>query len=371
MYVCAPKAARYREMSMQQHQKTMNRRGFVQAATAAASALAAAPLSAAAKPDAGPKIGLYSVTYLGVWYRGDALTLEQVIDRAKKFGYDGVEIDGKRPHGDPLDWPTWKCRDIRRYAEGRGIDLYAVAGNNDFSSPIPEHREAAILYMRELLRMAADMQIPLVRVFCGWPGVTKVPEGGARYDVAGQIWASAHKEFSAEQTWDWCRAALQETARYAGDHGITLALQNHPPVIGSYRDMLRMVKEVGTPNFKVCFDARLEQEMNPADVLRATREIGSLQVLNHYGNEYEEVDGKIVRKWEELAVPKVEALFDIGYNGYMGFELCHTLPVTNGQTVGIEFADKNALLAARSMRELVVETRKKRTEIPATPATRG
>ncbi|MBI3697300.1 MAG: sugar phosphate isomerase/epimerase, partial [Acidobacteria bacterium] len=45
------------------------------------------------------KIGLYSITYLGVWYRGPALTLEQLIDRARKYGYDGVEIDGKRPHG--------------------------------------------------------------------------------------------------------------------------------------------------------------------------------------------------------------------------------------------------------------------------------
>ena len=51
------------------------------------------------------KLGLYSITYLGVWYDGPALTIEQVIDRSKTFGYDGVEIDGKRPHGNPLDLP--------------------------------------------------------------------------------------------------------------------------------------------------------------------------------------------------------------------------------------------------------------------------
>ena len=66
---------------------------------AAVSAAQAAP----AKTDAQLKLGLYSITYLGVWYSGAALTIEEVIDRAKKFGYDGVEIDGKRPHGDPLD----------------------------------------------------------------------------------------------------------------------------------------------------------------------------------------------------------------------------------------------------------------------------
>ena len=40
------------------------------------------------------KIGLYSITYLGCWYRGEALTLPELIRTAKDFGYDGVEIDG-------------------------------------------------------------------------------------------------------------------------------------------------------------------------------------------------------------------------------------------------------------------------------------
>jgi len=90
---------------MPQEHERMNRRDFTRAAAVAAGVLGARQLSAAEKPEAGPKIGLYSITYLAVWYRGDALTLEQVIDRAKKFGYDGVEVDGKRPHGDPLDMP--------------------------------------------------------------------------------------------------------------------------------------------------------------------------------------------------------------------------------------------------------------------------
>ena len=51
------------------------------------------------------KLGLYSITYLGVWYRGRALTIEELIERAREYGYEGVEIDGKRPHGNPLDLP--------------------------------------------------------------------------------------------------------------------------------------------------------------------------------------------------------------------------------------------------------------------------
>src|SRR5579884_2879035 len=128
----------------------MNRRDFARSAALAATALGAKSLFAAERSGAAPKVGLYSITYQGLWYRGDALTLEQVVDRAKDYGYDGVEIDGKRPHGNPLDMPRERCRQISRYAHDKGIEIYAVAANNDFSSPIPEHRESQLVYMREL-----------------------------------------------------------------------------------------------------------------------------------------------------------------------------------------------------------------------------
>ena len=44
---------------------------------------------------------------------------------------------------------------------------------------------------------------------------------------------------------------------------------------------------------------------------------------------------------------------EIGYNGYIGYELCHQLPVVNGQTVDIEYAHENAKLAAEFMRNLI------------------
>jgi len=148
---------------------TLTRRNFARTAAMSASmvpAVQAGPTKSAAPPksEAGVKLGLYSITYLGVWYNGAALTVEEVIDRAKKFGYDGVEIDGKRPHGDPLDLSKYQCRTILRHAEAQGIEIYAVAGNNDFSSPIPEYREAQLVYMRELIRMTADLDVKVPRV---------------------------------------------------------------------------------------------------------------------------------------------------------------------------------------------------------------
>lgn len=202
------------------------------------------------------KIGLYSITYLGIWYRGEALTLPQLIKKAKQFGYDGIQIDGKRPHGNPLDWPRDRCRELRAMADGEGIEIHAVAANNDFSCPAPEVREAQICYVRELIRMTADLGAKHVRVFLAWWGVTLHPQL-ANYDIMENLWPIVHEKFSAEEIWGWCREGLIECARYAGEHGITLALQNHRPVIKDYRDVLRMVKEVGSPHLKVCLDAPL------------------------------------------------------------------------------------------------------------------
>ena len=86
------------------------------------------------------KLGLYSITYLGIWYRGEPLTLPELITTAKRFGYDGIEIDGKRPHGNPLDWPARRCKELRSIADGEGIEILAVAANNDFSCPAGEVR---------------------------------------------------------------------------------------------------------------------------------------------------------------------------------------------------------------------------------------
>lgn len=309
------------------------------------------------------KVGLYSITYLGIWYRGEALTLPALVKTARSFGYDGIEIDGKRPHGNPLDWPASRCRELRTLADGEGIEIHAVAANNDFSSPAPEVREAQICYLRELIRMTADFGAKNLRVFLAWWGITKHPQL-ATYDIMEGLWPVVHEKFSPEEIWGWCREALVECARYAGEAGVTLALQNHRPVIKDYTDVLRMVKEVNSPHLKVCLDAPLMRDKSPQAMRRAAQAVGALQVLSHFGGEYERQpdgtvrgvdrhDGVIQGVTGQYYRDFVRAMREIGYQGYISYELCHQLPVVNGQTVGLEFAHENARLAAQFMREII------------------
>jgi len=193
-------------------------------------------------------------------------------------------------------------------------------------------------------------------------GVTRHPKL-ANYDIPKALWPIIHEKFSDEEIWGWCRDALVECARYAGDAGVTLALQNHRPIIKDHHDVLRMVKEVGSPHLKVCLDAPLMPDRSTAAIRQAAQHVGPLQVLSHFGGEFERradgtirgfdvMDGVVRGDTNQYYRDFVRSMHDIGYRGYLSYELCHTLPVKNGQTVDISYAHQNAQLAAEFMREL-------------------
>lgn len=339
-----------------QRRAVMERREFVGAlaATAAMVKPAVRGLPKLPEPASSPgmKVGLYSITFLGIWYQGDALTLEELIRRARRYGYDGVELDGKRPHADPLDMPASRCRELRRMADGEGIEIFGVAANNDFSSPIPEHRECQICYVRELIRVTSDLGAKTLRVFFAWPGVTKRRQQIAQYEIAQRIWQFTHEPFTAEEAWGWCRDGLTECARYAADAGVTLALQNHEPVTTNHHDVLRMVREVGSPALKVSLDPWGLPVKTPEYIREAARDVGRLQVLCHFGGVYQRgPDGRVTG--ESHFRPFVAAMKEIGYQGYMSYELCG--PPRGAETLGIERAEMNAQLAAEFMRGLIQE----------------
>lgn len=336
--------------------ETISRREFVGASLAATAGVLSTSKLALGEPDKRPgpsqmKVGLYTITYLGIWYRGGALPLKDVIKRARQYGYDGLEIDGKCPHGHPLVMSKDGCNELRKIADGEGVEIYGLAGNNDFSSPVTEHREAQVLYMRELIRCASELGARTARVFLAWPGVTQHPQL-ASYEQSRVMWEAVHKGYSDEEIWGWCRDGMTKCAGFASDYGVTLALQNHTPVIRDHKDVLRMVQEVNSPNLKVSLDAYIMPDKSPQAIRQAALDVGPLQALCHFGGEFKrEADGSV--KGPDYYPVFVQAMHEIGYQGYLGYELCHELPKVNGQTVGIEFADQCAEAAAVYMRGLI------------------
>lgn len=109
---------------------------------------------------------------------------------------------------------------------------------------------------------------------------------------------------------------------------------------------------------------------------KAVADVGALQAQSHFGGEYDRPTpgGPWIRpitraEWgkpyerpgnwnDNFYLPFIEALLETGYRGSIGYELCHTLPIVNGQTVGIDFVDKNARFALEFIRETIAEAKR-------------
>ena len=103
------------------------------------------------------KIGIYSVTYRGVWYRGEALNVFSLMRLAKQQGWEGVEFDAERPHAAPMDLRPDDRKRLRGLSQELELPITAIAPNCDLSSPVPTQREAMICYVRECIKLAHDL----------------------------------------------------------------------------------------------------------------------------------------------------------------------------------------------------------------------
>ncbi|MHC1787780.1 MAG: sugar phosphate isomerase/epimerase family protein [Christensenellales bacterium] len=311
------------------------------------------------------KVGLYSISCSGVWFKDrPPLSVEEFIDTAKRYGYDGVEIDLKRPHGSPLDLDERRCREIAAYAASQGLEICAAAANNNFATILPEQMEAELLMVREQIKVTRWLGAPVLRLFAAWRGVVK-RDGIGTYEVTahpGYFGALQHELFQN------ILAAFRECAKWAQEAGIMLALQNHHPIIESYEDMLTFVRLVDSPNFQCCLDAPCcgwtEKTQSAHYLTEAVHKVGHLQQLSHANAEFEALpDGRVNMVSFDTHVQPVltnypafiKALKETGYQGYINYEFCH-MPFRDGKVLGYQdYIEDQIRLAQIYFRGLINE----------------
>ena len=308
------------------------------------------------------KFALMTVTYSGLFYAGQPLSLEEQIDKAAQLGFDGLAIETKRPVACPLDLSRSDRARARSLAADRGIELCALESMSDFTSRAMEQRENNLAMMRAVLELARDLGIGLVKVFAAWPGVVNDEDSTAMYlpFERGHHYRSLYPPDL--RLWHRAVNGIREVAAWADDMGITLALQNHPPVIApGYEDALAMVQEIDRPNVRLCLDVNLFEERQSDDYVReAVERCGAHVALSHYGawNFRETSDGEVLQEPSPSFGGRinyeafVDALAQIGYGGYFASEYC-TPVVTNHVVAGVEEIDRATELALRYMKRIV------------------
>jgi len=312
------------------------------------------------------KIGLYSISYGGIWYKGPALSFSELCRYAREYGYDGVELDNKRPMGNPMDL-SQKNRDEMRNALAKyNLEIPCVAANNDFSSPVPEHRECQLLMVRETAKLAKDLGAKIVRLFAAWPGVP-IHEGIGTYDLVREY--QGYYTFQRQypytthlERWNFVKECLKESAKMGEEYGVVMVLQNHAPLIRHWKDTYDLVKEVNSPWLKVCLDLPIMEKKEKDYVANAVRTVGSLQVHSHYGGEYyRDKTGEIKHKVLDTRFGEmlpdyahyIGLMNEIGFNGYFTFELCHPVINDDHTPAGLEFVHEQVKLAREYMGNII------------------
>ena len=301
------------------------------------------------------KTALYTVTYSGMFYEGDALSLAQIFPRAAEMGFDGIEIGAKRPVASPLDLTQQQREATRRLSDEHALPIGCIGSYSNLASPVMEFREAQLTYLRETIRLAHDVEAPVVRVFAAWPGVT-MRDGQAYYQLAKTYgW---HDVTWFEQ-WVWVREALAEASRWGEEYGVVLALQNHAPVTNTYRDVLDLVREIDSPSLQACIDAPHLADQTDAGVRKALLETGDLEAWSHFGGYEKTEDDRVLEDTGDGVIAVnypafFRALREINYDGFVAYEGCGPALVGH-RYQGVEEVDRRARLALEYMKRQIAD----------------
>ena len=270
------------------------------------------------------KTALHSVSYAGVWPGQTGLSLDDFLVKARQLGFDAAMLMAKRPHLSLLDYDSSARYRLRERLAELKLSVACLAGYTDFcmgaDRPDIPAREMQLLYVRELCRLAHDLGCGLVRIFTGFE----------------------RDGVSLEQQWAWCVDSLRECARYAAGLGVTIGVQNHHDVAVHWQSLLDLLRDINEPNCKAMFDAWAPalQGDDPAAVVKEMAPYLVHTTVADYVQRprfrYQSGLVNYVREEDAIrAVPMGEgfidyraffrALREIGYRGYVAYEMCSPL----------------------------------------------
>jgi sugar phosphate isomerase/epimerase len=294
------------------------------------------------------KTCLHSVSYAGFWRGQATLSVDEFLVKAKKLGFDGVMLVAKRPHVSPIDYDEAARKKLRARIDALGLKLVALAGYTDFTagmdkSGIP-HVEIQATYVSELARLARDLGTNMVRIFTGYerPGIP--------YD----------RQYAA--VLEGVKLSGKEAAKY----GVTLAIQNHHDIALHQDAMFWLLKEVDLPNVCAAWDAWSPtiEGLTPAEIRQSVLKMKPYLVHTtaaqyvrfprfHY---IPEITHYVKDEPMLRAVPMGPGIIDydnffrtlreIGYQGYIAYELCDVLEGGGSE----ENLDRAALKFLESMK---------------------
>jgi sugar phosphate isomerase/epimerase len=146
---------------------------------------------------------------------------------------------------------TGAARDYRQTIDDAGLTISALSCHGNPLHPDRAVAAGADDTFRKTVRLAGQMQVPVVVTFSGCPGDSD--------DARHPNWVTTAwpPEFQDILAWQWERRAVpywRDAAQFAADHGVKVAIEAHPGfLVYNTETALRLRAEAG-PAIGVNFD---------------------------------------------------------------------------------------------------------------------
>ena len=167
------------------------------------------------------KLGCMSLSYKEQFAAGE-LDLLGFIERAYELRLDGVSLHTSAFASTERDY----LRDVRLRCLRRGLAITYLGVSNNFGKPAAE-LPAEIAKVKQWVDVAAEMGVPLVRIFAAW-----IPAGEPE-----------------EQVWARMMPCMEAVAAYGEQRGVVLGLHNHNHgcVTRTGKEVRRILEAVDSP----------------------------------------------------------------------------------------------------------------------------
>jgi D-psicose/D-tagatose/L-ribulose 3-epimerase len=227
-------------------------------------------------------------------FNNDALPL---IQKVADYGFDGVEI----PIFDP-DQVDIKATNNALKKAGIEVTTCAILGpDRDMISDDSAVRENAKKYMKECI----DINVKLgSNIFCG-----------PLYSAVGKLVGRSR----TDEEWDCAVTGLGEMAKYAGEKGVTLAIEPlnrfETYFINIAADVVKLVKDVNHPNLRVHLDT-FHMNIEEKSIYKAIKNTGEYLAHVHTCENDRGTPGSGNVDWDGT----FKALHEIKYDGWLVIE---------------------------------------------------
>jgi len=223
--------------------------------------------------------------------------IEHGIERLARFGYDGVEFIGEPGQ--------LEAAAITRALSEHGIRASSVISiytpERDLVSSDAAVRGRALDYLRGNVDFARAI---------GAEVVTFTPTACMKITPEAPL----------EQEWEWAVQAARAAGSHAAEQGITIAVEPwnryETYLINRAEQAIRFVDEVGAPNVGVMLDT-FHMSIEERDLAGAVRAVGERLVHVHLADSNRAAPGQGHLDF----APILRAIADIGYDGWISYEL--------------------------------------------------